>query len=490
MPFLSEYVEAGSLYDYSASLIDASQADVTRDAQHFFTLVSDFCIKLMESGHYHPDIKLSNILTDGNTIKISDRKHISDKKQPLAIEIASSPIYAPPEFLACLNKTKTRVMPIMGSQITMDMPSFMSYQVGMALKEFLLNATEVEGLTEELYLNWIPITAIAKNSSRTQKNLFALVQELTRSNPKDRMPIEIFQTLLTKIKLPHTVFLREIEEIFPQSALSQARELVIIQQILEAPVLTPKLLQEWDELEKKDIASNLYTDPRVRFFEKAALEIKAYLGEIDSIIAQENRKKAGSMRLVGAFLGLPVPEVTKIEDLPKFPPMPDKIQWFYQILEAMPSPMLQASELEKLKQIQIRENMTLTISVSPISSPESFRSDNTSSPDESVDSSFEVSDNTSSFMRVPVPKKDLAPKFLDSDSVRRVPIIDKSMNTGSVVKSKTVEYSTPDLEKQKKNQASTKSRILKGLFQDEVSPHSTKASDIDSTIKRGNKTSP
>ena len=102
--------------------------------------------------------------------------------------------------------------------------------------------------------------------------------------------------------------------------------------------------------------------------------------KIDRIIAAENRKKAGSMRLAGSFLGVPIPEVTKIEELPALPVMPEKIKWYFEILEEMPTPMLEASDMKKLRHIQMRQDGLLNLQ---IISPSPNASSLTTSPDES-----------------------------------------------------------------------------------------------------------
>lgn len=505
---LSEYVEKGSLDNYAESLLESSSEDVRRETQNIFLQLSDFCIKLMESGHYHPDIKLSNFLTDGKTIKVSDRKTITDKKNPTGSEISSTPIFSPPEYRACFNKTMTAANPTKASRIILDMPSLMSYQMGMALKEFVMSSIGIEGMTPEMFLGWMPITAILSEPRRTQKNLFALVQELTRTEPQDRLSIVHFQDLLKKIHLPHSKFLTEIETLSPQENLSKAQELEIMRQLIQAPQqFTPKLRQQWSALKQKDVATELYSDPRLKFFEHAAIEIKYYLQKIDRIIAAENRKKAGSMRLVGSFLGVPIPEVTKIEELPALPVMPEKIKWYFEILEEMPTPMLEASDIEKLRHIQMRQDGLLNLQVI---TPSSNNSSLTTSPDESpnyspignliADHEFTDTDDpfdSGTFKRVARLLPNVQPSdsdsVLDSGSVLRVPINeqipedDKSADLDTELDTGTVVIRKQPVPSQKQ---SYMKHIIKGMHEqappvDQQS--SPKASDIDTTIKRGNK---
>ena len=565
---LSEYVEQGSLDDYALTLTDLSPADLREKTQNIFLQLCDFCIKLEDAGHYHPDIKLSNFLTDGQTIKVSDRKNITDKKNPKADQILSTPTYSPPEYKACLNKSQTRVNQFQASKVTLDMPSFMSYQMGMALKEFVMATTmQIDHLTPEMFMEWMPVTTIADNPSRTQKNYFALVQELTRSNPQDRLPIVHFETLLRKVNLPHAQFLQEIEALSPQAELSNASDLALMDQLIHSRQLTPELRQKWGELEQKGVTNQLYCDPRNRFFEHANLEIKAYIEKVDQIIKTENRKKASSIQLIGSFLGAPLPEITKIEELPALPIMPDKIKWYFEILEELPTPMLLPSDIDKLRHIYMRQEgqHAFRAIASPVSKTSSLTTSPADSPNfspiESVIGSPELEEDHDSrfdsgtFVRIPtkgqaqesshnpldsgtfvraptkgqaqessynpldsgtfvrVPNKEQKQKDfdddgfdtsnddLDSDSVVHVPHKERAfevtetrsptdstdLDTGSFV----IRKPAPHAPNQDKNQQAYMKDIIKQM-QDQEGPvekqaTSPKASDIDTTIKRGNR---
>lgn len=518
---LSEYVEKGSLEDYALILRKLSPADVRQETQTIFLQLCDFCIKLQDAGHYHPDIKLSNFLTDGQTIKVSDRKTITAKKNPKASEVSSTPTYSPPEYKACINKTNTGVNIIQASRITLDMPSFMSYQLGMALKEFVMSSTfQIDQVTPELFLEWIPISAMVESPSKTQKNYFALIQELTRNNPQDRLSIDHFQTLLAKIHLPHSQFLNEIETLAPQTDLSHSSELALMKQLIQAPHFTPSLRQQWHELEQKGIATQLYSDPRNRFFEHATQEVKDYLKKIEKIIAAENRKKASSIRLVGSFFGTPVPEVAKIEELPALPVMPEKIKWYFEILEELPTPMLTPSDMDKLRHIHMRQEGLLALQT--IDSTLSMSSSLTTSPDDSPNyspigdlrDSPELEADTHSqfdsgtFVRLPenarTQEDDATEEIGDFDSgtFRRVPnkssitemddtpLEENELDTGTFVVRKPVPHSPNPAEGQKGKQSHMKHIIKNMQAQDaavDKQVTSPKASDIDTTIKRGNK---
>lgn len=511
---LSEFVEQGALDAYAVTLQPLSPIEVTLEVQRIFNLLSDFCLKLMASDHYHPDIKLSNFLTDGQTIKVSDRKNITSKINPNGTEITSTVAFAPPEFQACLNNLKTAISPVKASKITMDMPKFMSYQMGMALKEFLLSTMIMKEITMDIFMEWTHISNLSQGTTRSQNNLFVLVQELTRARPNDRLSIENFQNLLNKIHLPHHVFLEEVEKVSPRLALSNHQVLAVIEAVLNTSVLSPELEQQWNQIEENnsDFLS-LYADPRIRFFEKASQEIKEYLEAIDRLIAKENRNRTGSLRLIGNFMGLTVPETMTLEELPEIPEMSSKILHYFKIFAAIPTAFLEKEHMDKLKHIQMRQENLVHTSRSSLSEISSL----TSSPDDTPRSSplshseqqeVDVAEelHSGTFIRVPVSSPDspttdrdsLSITDYDSGTCVRVPTIpnaitteeDTNFDTGSVVR---ITQKSPDSSPQ--DFKSRAAKIIAAL--NEADPaeerakqsqrHSRKVSDIDTTIQRGNK---
>lgn len=64
---ISEFAQQGDLQHYAETLQGKEPKAITTAAQKYFLQLCDFCLKLEASGHYHPDIKLSNFLVDGDT---------------------------------------------------------------------------------------------------------------------------------------------------------------------------------------------------------------------------------------------------------------------------------------------------------------------------------------------------------------------------------------------------------------------------------------
>jgi hypothetical protein len=452
---LSEYVEKGALYDYAVTLRELPSEDNIRETVRIFYLLSDFCLKLMESGHYHPDIKLSNFLTDGQTIKVSDRKTITHMINPKGDEIGSSPAYAPPEYRSCLNKYGSAISRFKAERVTFDMPAFMSYQLGMALKEFVMLQLPLEQRNKEMFLLWLPVAAIIPDPTRQQSNLFALIQELTRAHPQDRLSIANFQKLLGKIHLPHYIFLNEIESLSPRSHLSVGPEMELLQQILISDTLSPKLEQKWQELEERGIAAELFGDPRLRLMEQASQEIKLYLKKVDAFITKEKRKKISSVRLIGEFLGL---SEFHIEELPTLPIMSPKMIRYYQLLSAMPCALVEQSDMDKLHHIYTRQIGVSSNKTSPLT----------------LASDTDTEEET-----------DSTELDLDTGTCMRVPINDSPSTDGPI------ETSHGGFDNEIKEMQAFKQKAAQIIPHLDGQPssgtHSRKVSDIDTTIQRGNK---
>jgi len=98
---ISQLANGGDLQKHAHEMAGKTPNQITDEIQKIFTQLSDFCIKLKNSGHYHPDLKLSNILFNDGNVLLSDRKTITDKVNPTVFEISSSPVYAPPEYRSC-----------------------------------------------------------------------------------------------------------------------------------------------------------------------------------------------------------------------------------------------------------------------------------------------------------------------------------------------------------------------------------------------------
>ncbi len=221
----SEMATKGDLFTYSQQLAKEKSKEKTGDtqqAQHFFNKLSDFCVKLMDAGYYHPDIKLSNFLTDGDRVIVSDRKTLISAINPTVDQIQSTPHYGAPEYLKCLtvdadgNMTLNQVL---AKNTALNMPAYMSYQLGMALKEFLLNNAGFK--IDDLANAPLP-SELMKNPSDELINLSKLIKALTRENPEDRLSVKDFHSLMKEINKIPDVFQSKINE-SPSNALYRKR---------------------------------------------------------------------------------------------------------------------------------------------------------------------------------------------------------------------------------------------------------------------------
>lgn len=319
---ISNFAKEGSLLNYAQALKGEQPTAIAADAQRFFIQLTDFCLKLEAAGHYHPDIKLSNFLTDGERIIVSDRKTLTDKKNPSIMDILSSPNYAPPEYKACLNEEGDDLDPIRARKTKVDMPAYMSFQLGKALKEFMFYGfgkiqTQQD---EEEYENWKPLDAGEGNSVNDIQNLSVLIQELTRSEPSDRLPIKHLQTLLNFINLPPQEFLARIEELAPQSALSTGKEIELLSKVLNGEEITAEMDTMFVQ------ALQQINDPRVPSlsrmqsdrFDTQIASAKQHLSKVEKAILQEDFNKAGFFRrLLHTVTGglYRVPAVSSVQDL-------------------------------------------------------------------------------------------------------------------------------------------------------------------------------
>ena len=97
------------------------------------------------------------------------------------------------------------------------MEQFMSYQVGMAMKEFLI--LSLFGEIQEDY--WNPYSGISiflDKPSSTVMNIDLLIRELTHEEEGRRLPIEHLQKLLPYIMRSNESFMEELDKMFPLSA--------------------------------------------------------------------------------------------------------------------------------------------------------------------------------------------------------------------------------------------------------------------------------
>lgn len=335
---ISEFASKGDLAHYAEKLKGRDPKDILKQTVYFMDNLGDFCTKLMDSGHYHPDIKLSNFLTDGERLIVSDRKTITDKKNPKVNEISSSPIYGAPEYQKCLRSGSVGLN-FRAFATTLDMPSYMSFQVGTALKEFMLKSNLIpydeqsEEDFEEKFSKWQSLSKFANPQPSTNeiRNMSVLVQELTRQNSKDRLPIKHFQTLLKKVTLSPDEFMDELEKLSPASKLSSSEDIELIKTILTADTLDEKLEEKLGQTDPTHLET-LFLDPRFHseslFKGKSLAHANQYLKAVDGALLAKDLEKASGFRWfihVISFGFITVPRVSTINDIKNNLPKMDKI---------------------------------------------------------------------------------------------------------------------------------------------------------------------
>jgi hypothetical protein len=335
---ISEFARKGDLKSYAATFKGQSPERIASEAEYFFRQLSDFSVKLIDSGHYHPDIKLSNFLTDGTRVIVSDRKTITTMETPRVSEIFSSPLYGAPEFQQCINKNGDGYT-AKAYSTKLNMPSYMSYQIGMALKEFMYDsgAVSLKNIKEEqqetLYLQWNSIAQDIKSPANDVQNISILIQELTRAKASERLPLNHFQTLLEKISLPKEQFLNELNELSPQKDLDNNEAIEVVKEFLNADQLTPDLEKKLNAIANED---EILQDPRLNMNAllqgKPLQKIQDYLqkvnkANIDDLLAKNDLQNAnrGQRFLRRLTRGRhEIPRASTLADIQKDLPTMDK----------------------------------------------------------------------------------------------------------------------------------------------------------------------
>ncbi|ASQ45536.1 hypothetical protein [Legionella clemsonensis] len=202
---ISQFVKQGNLKQIAKQLEEKPEV-IAEKAQRYFSQISEFCVELMQLGFYHSDIKLSNFLVENDHIVISDRKAITRDAKFKASSLRTSIWFSPPEFVKFVNSRQTGIS-YRASRILMDAEPFMSFQVGIALKSFLLR-----GLTHD-HLVQVNMSKFNFTQDTIFENLAILGDALTRSIPTERISLAIFKDMLIPeiLRLPTEDFLKSLE---------------------------------------------------------------------------------------------------------------------------------------------------------------------------------------------------------------------------------------------------------------------------------------
>jgi hypothetical protein len=245
---LSQFANQGNLADVARRLQNKKPVHIASQTNFYFTQLADFCLKLIAAKAYHPDIKLTNFLVNDNLIRVSDRKTIIENETPKAKDIRSSPLYAPEAYLKCISPQMT--FNSNAYKTTLDMNQFMAFQLGIALKEFLV-LSQMNELPDDFRNPDRSAASYFTSPPRQIINLSLLVQELTRDEPEKRMTIAQFQELLVYHTREPESFYRQVERVLPSSTLGIQEDLDEINTLLENDFSNDELLARSNVIFKK-----------------------------------------------------------------------------------------------------------------------------------------------------------------------------------------------------------------------------------------------
>ena len=184
----------------------------------------------------------------------------------------------------------------------------MAYQLGMALKEFLILTQQDDIEFDEFREPTHSAREYFKNPDRSIINLFALINELTREDASKRMTIQQMQKLLTFRNHPTPIFYQELERVLPAKTLGIQQDVDEINALLQSKVNDLDLLKKanliFSKLSKIDspeprllymaeqLATKCFKDVSYNYFANLSKSIETKLLEKDWNIAPWYRKIA------------------------------------------------------------------------------------------------------------------------------------------------------------------------------------------------------
>jgi hypothetical protein len=394
---LSQFATGGNLADVARSLRGTRDKDLGPIASHYFTQLGDFCDKLIDAKFFHPDIKLTNFLVHANLIRVSDRKTFIAEEHPTASMIRTTPTYAPNEFNKCLNEDWTSYNGKVASKTVMDMPQFMAYQLGMALKEFLI-LTQMDSLPnlDEFRKHDFNPAHYFKTTPNPIVNISLLIQELTRPDPNKRLSIQQFKNLLKFRNLKPEHFYKKIEEELPSATLGFQEDIDAINTLLNGSFSESEFFSQANILFNK-ISKN--KEPRlIRMAEKLATKCYHEYAEpffkqsIETALLNNDWEEAPWYRQLvhvlsfGYFRVDRVTQLSEIQDTMGLDLNSEQFLSYFPHLEFIyPSDMdsLGETEAEYLKNV-IKQNVEMIISHDSLAQTESSES----TEKESIDSTL------------------------------------------------------------------------------------------------------
>jgi hypothetical protein len=273
---LSQFANQGDLTKVAENLKNekAPLAKIAHSCKFYFSQLSDLCIKLIEAKFYHPDIKLSNFLVHDNLIRISDRKTLIRESNPVVFGLRITPPYAPQEVIKCLNKEWNGYEADLAESTNVDMKSMMTYELGMALKEFLIR-TQVEEFPDMVDFMDHEQTAASYFTSPPNSiiNISLLIQELTRSEPSHRLSLEQFNRLFRQCNVSPEEFYNRVEKELPSSRLGVDRKVDHLYKLLNDQLPGTEFIKETN-LVINALSETSVKEPRLtRLAEKLATKV-------------------------------------------------------------------------------------------------------------------------------------------------------------------------------------------------------------------------
>ncbi|KTD03832.1 protein kinase domain containing protein [Legionella geestiana] len=226
---LGNFANQGDLQNVAQSISKAFQGNerqkrqqIAANTTHYFKQIAKFLTELEKGGVWHPDIKLTNFLSHDNRVVVSDRKTFIETPTPAAQDMSTTVMYAAPEFADCMNRTGTALVATKATT-EIAMQPYMAWQVGLALKEFMLTAIRGHKLektlsneekavfAEAMDTRGYDISQLLPNPGYQVQNLWLLAEELTHMKAERRLSLSAFQKLLTHVNQPPLQFAALLE---------------------------------------------------------------------------------------------------------------------------------------------------------------------------------------------------------------------------------------------------------------------------------------
>jgi outer membrane biosynthesis protein TonB len=229
---LGQFAKQNNLREVVKQMHGTNPKYIGPQVAYYFEQIIEFSRKLIQAKVYFPDIKLTNFLAHNDRILVSDRKTIIKDEQPFAKDVRSTPSYAPDEYYKCLNLS-TMKLKYWAHRTKLNMPQFMAYQVGMALKEALI-LTQLEDTPSNIRDNELRAAHYFDAPPRVIINLSLLAQELTRSVPSNRLSLDAAAALIRHRNLPTEQFYKLVEKFLPSSKLGIVDEIEEVQNAIKS----------------------------------------------------------------------------------------------------------------------------------------------------------------------------------------------------------------------------------------------------------------